>query len=1086
MAPQNTQSSPQNTRDALRERLRSLVYEVDHTGENPANKVIETRTLTDANRSDFNHIVPKAAPFYAHSVKITHVQTNDVLVNGQDFYCVGTFAKAVADVVYHREVNWAIIFDNPKISGEYRIEYQTIGGEFVLDSQELAEVLANYLENPRTGDWEQVVGRPLLFPPLPHKVHANDFVGMEAQVDATKAVAEAIRALLVDEEQAHPGYGQVLTELFRQQRRQDKFQQDLDAVRVANTQSTATISQQLTDEIRRVERESKERDTALENKITDVVQTKVNQIDTAYKAADKVLEGKINTAKSALETALGEKDAALRQLIDQKDTAQTQARTTAISGLNATITSNDRAVRQAFAQADQVITRNIETAKTTLQNSIAETTRSLTASIEEKTGEVRTGLELKIGQLTNSITALQGTVNGNKRLSDSGDSTVTAKITKEIEDRTREVTAANNRIGQIETRLNGHEEFVKVGNVDQVIDGTKTFRNRVSVSSRQDTTKISYFGSNNRDTHIYNGYSSKYLQLRNDGQLDYDNKRVLLQPDLDDINSKFTEAKRLSDEADTTITAKLTKEIEDRTREVAAANTRIGQVETRLNGNTEFVKTGNVNQTIDGTKTFRYSIQFASHQDATKISYLGSNSTDVHLYNVYSGKFLQLRNNGQLDYDSKRVLLQPDLDNLLSNNITFRGNKDFANRIVAPNFEASKLGSGAFVDQYNKTAPYYVQMIENAARSEYYPFIKGRILNSNSGWGAAVSFGALGFPAENEFPAGIVHLKTDQNGGTGNFEWWFRPNGDFKAIHGDIVNNNDQRLSDAVFTGGDQVIRGTKSFADHSVHFTKGAEKMSIGHEGGSAGFLFHYYEGNHRSTNPHFRLRNEGIELQAGQSRGYAVGTHGDQLIEGVKTFRHWFRLKREDDQGQYSEFSYEPGALLRYWADGYNRLWIDNDGCLHAPRGFKVGNSGGRQDADYRWTRFAVNWNDSDPYLGLYGEGGGGAAANYGRLSVHDIYVRSDKRLKHDIERITNASEKLEKINGYTYYLNGSKSKSGGVIAQEVIEVLPEIVHKHHSPEHNEDMYSVQYHGIIALLVESLKEANQRIKVLEEKLNV
>ena len=590
MAPQNTQSSPQNTRDTLRERLRSLVYEVDHTGENPANRVVEVRTLTDANRSNFNHIVPKAAPFYAHTMKITHVQTNEVLFNGQDFYCVGTFAKAVANVVHHREVNWSVIFDNPKISGEYRLEYQTVGGEFVLDSQELTEVLANYLDNPRSGDWEQVIGRPLLFPPLPHHLHANDLYGMEHQVAATKEVAEAIRALLLDEEQAHPGYGQVITELFRQQRRQDKFQQDLDNLRLTNSQSSATLAQQLSDEIKRVERESKARDEALESKITNNIQTKITEIDGAYKAADKVLEGKITAAKSALEQALSEKDTSLRALIEQKDQAQTRARTTAIEGLNATISANDRAVRQAFSQADQVINRNLEAAKETLKAEIAAAEGRVKADSQQKVDTLRIATDGKFSQHDTRLGELDKKITENKKTSDNAEVQLGQRITTETNARTQAVGGLDTRLTAVEGRLNGHHEFVKVGAINQMIGGEKTFVNGVLIQNSSDPSSVSQFRANQNDTHIYNAKSGKYLQMGNDGIFRYDNKKVLLQDDKDELNRN---------------------------------------IQTAINSLTQFVKL-TTDQEVGGFKYFSDNKGIASYQKLTLVDGLGINETNAH------------------------------------------------------------------------------------------------------------------------------------------------------------------------------------------------------------------------------------------------------------------------------------------------------------------------------------------------------------------------------------------------------------------------------------------------------------------------
>jgi len=97
---------------------------------------------------------------------------------------------------------------------------------------------------------------------------------------------------------------------------------------------------------------------------------------------------------------------------------------------------------------------------------------------------------------------------------------------------------------------------------------------------------------------------------------------------------------------------------------------------------------------------------------------------------------------------------------------------------------------------------------------------------------------------------------------------------------------------------------------------------------------------------------------------------------------------------------------------------------------------------------------------------------------------YASSDKRLKDNIKNIKNPLEKLEKINGVEFDWNDKqdsyKGHDIGVIAQEVEEVLPEIV------DTREDGYkAVKYDKMVALLIEVAKEQQQQINELKEKLN-
>jgi len=106
---------------------------------------------------------------------------------------------------------------------------------------------------------------------------------------------------------------------------------------------------------------------------------------------------------------------------------------------------------------------------------------------------------------------------------------------------------------------------------------------------------------------------------------------------------------------------------------------------------------------------------------------------------------------------------------------------------------------------------------------------------------------------------------------------------------------------------------------------------------------------------------------------------------------------------------------------------------------------------------------------------------------------YVSSDKRLKNNLEKINDPLDKLNKINGYTFDwiekegVHSNKGHDIGVIAQEIEEVLPEIVVT------RENGYkAVRYEKIVPLLIETIKEQqkqinklNDRLEILENKVN-
>jgi hypothetical protein len=93
--------------------------------------------------------------------------------------------------------------------------------------------------------------------------------------------------------------------------------------------------------------------------------------------------------------------------------------------------------------------------------------------------------------------------------------------------------------------------------------------------------------------------------------------------------------------------------------------------------------------------------------------------------------------------------------------------------------------------------------------------------------------------------------------------------------------------------------------------------------------------------------------------------------------------------------------------------------------------------------------------------------------------ITANSDIRLKSNITKIENALEKVGQISGYTYNTTYDDKRHGGVIAQEMIEVFPEIVNTG-----NDGLMGVEYGNISALLIEAIKEQNTKIKNLETLL--
>ena len=92
------------------------------------------------------------------------------------------------------------------------------------------------------------------------------------------------------------------------------------------------------------------------------------------------------------------------------------------------------------------------------------------------------------------------------------------------------------------------------------------------------------------------------------------------------------------------------------------------------------------------------------------------------------------------------------------------------------------------------------------------------------------------------------------------------------------------------------------------------------------------------------------------------------------------------------------------------------------------------------------------------------------------------SDSRLKTNIIPIENSMEKISKLKGYYYnLLSNPNKKKVGVIAQEVIEVLPEAV------EINQSNYlGVNYTDLIPLLINGMQDLQNEINVLKNEIQI
>jgi hypothetical protein len=98
-------------------------------------------------------------------------------------------------------------------------------------------------------------------------------------------------------------------------------------------------------------------------------------------------------------------------------------------------------------------------------------------------------------------------------------------------------------------------------------------------------------------------------------------------------------------------------------------------------------------------------------------------------------------------------------------------------------------------------------------------------------------------------------------------------------------------------------------------------------------------------------------------------------------------------------------------------------------------------------------------------------------GTLNATNVNTTSDINLKKDISTVENALDTVQKLEGVNFTWKDNDKQTIGVIAQQIEEHLPQLVD---TAEHK----SVNYNGLIGVLIEAVKEQQSQIEVLKAEI--
>ena len=119
----------------------------------------------------------------------------------------------------------------------------------------------------------------------------------------------------------------------------------------------------------------------------------------------------------------------------------------------------------------------------------------------------------------------------------------------------------------------------------------------------------------------------------------------------------------------------------------------------------------------------------------------------------------------------------------------------------------------------------------------------------------------------------------------------------------------------------------------------------------------------------------------------------------------------------------------------------------------------------------QFKLYYNAPAQTLVCYGDGNVGTY--YG-----NVVTTSDERLKTNIKTIENTLDKTLLLGGVNFTYIQEQTKTIGLISQEVELIVPEVVYEY------DGVKSIAYSNLVGLLVEAIKELNNKVTNLENIL--
>ena len=292
--------------------------------------------------------------------------------------------------------------------------------------------------------------------------------------------------------------------------------------------------------------------------------------------------------------------------------------------------------------------------------------------------------------------------------------------------------------------------------------------------------------------------------------------------------------------------------------------------------------------------------------------------------------------------------------------------------------------------------------------------------------------------------------------------------------------------STSVSMGNYNYATGDSSIALGKENWAEGASTVAIGYQNHAAGAgSVSLGQENIAWGTTNF---TSGYQNVAGDVSA-AVGTAGSATALGMQTTASG-RSSFTSNKNTTASNQASAALGISTNADNFGMLAIGvNNSAGLGDTTVDPDNYGGYYYADGEYTgsspgvAFVVGNGDIDSSNGLAGANPSNAfIVNYdGSATLSgDLTINSDARLKSNIITLGSTLSKLLLIDGKSYTMKANESVSKiGLIAQEVQKSFPELVKQAND---SEGTLSINYQGMIPILLNAIKEQQAQIKILKK----